>query len=109
MPTSATINWAGQSGKAYVHWIYPLGTVFDPVAGNYVFAKEVTPNHWSPVYIGQTSDLSVRFDNHHALQCAKRNGATHVHVHRNDNEKQRLGEEMDLIHHWSPSCNIVGT
>lgn len=108
MTDEATINWVGQSGKDYKHWIFPLSASFKPVGGNYIFAKETQPGYWSPVYIGQTSDLSERFDNHHAMVCAKRNGATHIHAYSNDNEKQRLAEEMDLIGHWNPTCNVVG-
>ena len=108
MADEATIYWTGQSGKKYQHWIYDLNISFKPGAGIYIFAKETKPHSWSPVYIGQTSDLSERFDNHHAMKCALRNGATHIHAHSNDNENRRLEEEMDLIEHWSPTCNLVG-
>jgi hypothetical protein len=44
-------------------------------SGNYIFAKEVTPGHWLPVYVGQTSNLGERFDSHHKIATAKRLGA----------------------------------
>lgn len=34
------INWPGKSGEQYQYWIYPIGTAFKEVPGNYVFAKE---------------------------------------------------------------------
>lgn len=102
----ATITWTGKSGTGYKYWIYPLGTSFRAEPGNYVFAKESTPNRWLPLYVGQTGDLSERFDGHHKLDCAKRKGATHVHVHiNNGGEQTRLNEEADLVASWSPPCN----
>ena len=101
-----TILWEGKSGKTYKYWIYPFGQTFSVAPGNYIFAKQTGPNPWIPIYIGETSDLSERFDNHHAMPCIKRNGATHIHVHRNDDgEKVRRAEEADLIAKWNPACN----
>lgn len=105
-----TILWEGKSGKKYKYWIYPIGQEFNAVPGNYIFAKQPKPNEWTPIYIGETSDLSERFDNHHAMACIKRNGATHIHVHRNDGgEKARRAEEADLISKWDPPCNRQGS
>lgn len=100
-----TINWPGQSTKEYTHTIYPVGTAFNDVGGNYIFARESSPNKWSPVYIGQTSSFKDRFSDHHKADCVKRNGATHIHVHQNSSENARLAEERDLIARWNPVCN----
>lgn len=100
-----TIEWEGASGKKYKYLIYPLGTKFMPVGGNYIFAKETTPHTWSPVYIGETGDLSTRFDAHHKAACIAKNGATAIHVHRNDSHADRLAEEADLLAKWNTSCN----
>ena len=99
------IQWEGKSGTRYNYWIFPIGYEFASVGGNYVFAKQTRPGSWTPVYIGQTSDLSERFDKHHKMACIKRNGATHIHVHRNDVERARLAEETDLLRKWTTSCN----
>lgn len=102
----ATIHWAGISGKTYQYWIYPIGTDLSETPGNYVFAKEISPNRWTPVYIGETADLSERFDNHHKMPCIKRNGATHIHAHKSpENRTVRLAEETDLVNKWHPVCN----
>lgn len=101
-----TIEWRGASGKSYKYWIHRLPPNFSPVPGNYIFAKEVSPGKWKPIYIGQSDDLSERFDNHHKADCIARNGATHIHAHKNAaGETSRLAEEADLVKRWSPICN----
>ncbi len=100
------IVWTGASGVQYKYWIYPLSTTFKASPGNYAFSKETKPGYWSPLYFGQTKDLSERFDNHHKLDFAIRCGATHIHVHvNNSGESMRLNEESDLIKKWNPHCN----
>lgn len=106
IPEAPTINWAGQSGKTYKHWIYPIGTPFAESPGNYVFARETKPGHWVPCYIGQTENLNQRLGNHEKEACAKRMGATHIHAHTNSGgETLRRAEEKDLIAKWKPPCN----
>lgn len=107
MADLGTITWTGQSGKEYKYWIYDIGTTFTKAPGNYIFARKTETGTFSPIYMGQTEDLSERFDNHHKMPCIKKNGATHIHIHRNDNEKDRLAEESDLIAKWkrTSTCN----
>ncbi len=101
-----TIMWEGQSGKSYEYWIYRLPPNFDAKPGNYIFAREVSPGRFSPVYIGETNDLSQRFDNHHKAQCIEDKGATHIHAHVNSGgEALRRAEEADLVARWKPTCN----
>lgn len=100
-----TVQWPGASGSRYTYWVYPIDTPFTPAPGNYVFAKLVN-GFWSPVYIGETADLSERFQYHHARPCINLNGATHIHAHRNFGGQQaRLNEETDLRHNYTTSCN----
>ena len=104
--TVTTIDWPGQSGKTYRHWVYPLPPNFSEEPGNYIFAKKTSQGRWTPVYIGQTDNLGERFDDHHKAACIKHNGATHIHAHRNHGGKSaRLTEEDDLLAKWSPPCN----
>jgi predicted GIY-YIG superfamily endonuclease len=102
---AATINWAGKSGTTYKYWIHPIGTTFKEVGGNYIFAKEVEPNRWVPMYVGLTNNLSVRLSNHEKEREAKQKGATHIHAHTAEQEEARLAEELDLCRHWKPPCN----
>lgn len=57
------------------------------------------------LYVGQTDDLSSRFDGHHKQRCFDRNGKTHIAIMREDSEKNRLRIESDLITKYTPTCN----
>lgn len=61
---------------------------------------------YSILYIGQTGNLSERFDNHHQAQCFNRNGKTHVAVRGEGSEQRRLAIETDLIRKYQTSCNL---
>ena len=100
------IYWEGKSRAKYGYWIHSIGTEFTDAAGNYIYAKQTQPGHWSPVYIGQTTRLRDRLADHEKEACALRNGATHIHTHTTPGgEAERLNEESDLIDIWSPVCN----
>jgi hypothetical protein len=106
MPDDNTIKWVGKSGREYLYWIYKLGATFDAVPGNYIFAKSVPDNKLRAIYIGQTSNLSERFDNHERMPCIRRNGADYICAHKsNESEKGRCAEESDLIANYDPCCN----
>ena len=60
--TDVTIDWAGKSGQTYRYWVYPIGTPMQAKGGNYIFAKEIERGRFVPIYIGQTADLDLRFD-----------------------------------------------
>ena len=101
-----TTEWIGQSGRSYTYWVHPIGTELKNSPGNYVYAKTGFLGGWQPIYIGQTEDLSERFDHHHMAVCIQREGATHIHAHVNDSGQEvRLTEETDLIAHHGPPCN----
>lgn len=106
MADERTIQWEGQSGRSYKHWIYTIGTSFQDKGGNYIYAKETKPKHWVPVYIGE-GNLADRsdLDDHHKAGCIRRNGATHIHAHLNSDEQDRLAEERDLVERLKPVCN----
>lgn len=101
------IDWTGFSGKTYQYEILSIDSIFNAVPGNYIFAKEVSPGYWRPIYIGESGNLKQRLTPfHHKWQCAIRNGATHIHAHVNYNgELVRRTEESDLISYWQPDCN----
>jgi len=63
--------------------------------GNYIFTK-TTNNIWVPIYIGQ-GDLNDRTNDSTHYGCAVGKGATHVHVHLNPKEEDRIAEEQDLL------------
>ncbi len=101
-----TILWPGASGTEYKYWIYPIGCKLAAKPGNYIFAKEVSPGRYIPIYTGETGNLSERFDGHHKAGCINSQGATHIHAHLNNGgQNARRAEEGDIVHKWSPTCN----
>jgi hypothetical protein len=90
----------------YTYAVHQIGAPLGSRPGNYIFARETTPGEWQPVYIGETGDLGEQFDNHRAMSCITRAGATHIHIHGNNaGVDGRRQEEGDLIRRWSPPCN----
>ena len=108
MEDERIIMWSGISGKEYKYWIYPIGMSFNPVVGNYIFAKETKPNTWTPIYVGETDNLQRRLtSNHEKTPCVKRYGGTHVHTHTSsDDDTVRRNEEADIRDKWNPPCNL---
>lgn len=100
------IDWKCQSDKIYRYWIYTLDMEFEAMPGNYIFSRRSLETKHTAIYIGQTSDLSERFDQHHQMPCIKRHGATHICVHQSDvNEQVRMLEEKDIVKKYDPVCN----
>ena len=106
MAEHGTITFKGKSGEGYKYWIYDLSDTHAAVPANYIFVKETKPNSFRPIYIGETEDISDRFDNHHKMPCIKRNGASHLCAHKSSADKKvRCAEEADLVANYSPICN----
>jgi hypothetical protein len=106
------IIWNGASGTGYRYAVYPRHPQGIPAKtlGNYIYTKVVN-NVWVPIYVGQ-GDLSERVTkNHHRITCIDSKGATHVHMHLNPKEADRLAEERDLLAGHSDAytpkgCNV---
>ncbi len=106
MVSEGRINWEGRSGKAYEYHIYPLNEKHDAVPANYLFARKTEKGTFTPIYAGETGDISERFDNHHKMPCIKREVATHLCTHKGSRDKStRQQEESDIIDRWKPPCN----
>ncbi len=105
-PSPALISWLGQSGKEYQYEAYPLDASFQPLPGNYIYAKQAEDGSWTPIYIAQTRGLHQRLEGHVRLDDASANGATHLHAHYcSAGQAARCTEERDLILRWQPVCN----
>lgn len=105
-PSSALIGWPGRSGKEYSYEIFPLDASFQPLPGNYIYAKQNEEGQWVPIYIAQTRDLHQRLEGHVRLDDAVQNGATHLHAHYcAAGQAARCSEERDLLLRWQPVCN----
>lgn len=105
MAAEDRVTVTGQSGTKYDFEVYLWGASFSPVGGLYLVLKKQTGNY-SILYIGQTGDLSERFDYHHQAQCFNRNGKTHIAVRVEASEQKRLVIETDLIRNYKTSCNL---
>ena len=102
------ISWSGESGTEYLYEVYPIGTPFRPLSGNYIYARQSEDGSWIPIYIAQTRDLHQRLEGHVTVDEAIANGATHVHIHYcTAGQAARCTEERDLILRWQPVCNDV--
>jgi len=96
----------GGSGTEYKYWIHRLPQSFKAFAGNYIFAKETKPGKYTPIYIGEAEDLSVCFDDHHAMSRIEKAGATHILAHTTTlGFLTRRDEQIDLIDKYDPACN----
>jgi len=98
--------WPGQSGKEYQYEIFPIETVFRPLPGNYIYARQDEDGNWVPLYVAQTRDMHQRLEGHEKLQDSLEAGATHIHAHyTTTGQASRCSEERDLIERWAPPCN----
>lgn len=105
---SCSCSWLGLSGNEYQYEIFPFETEFQPLPGNYIYARQTEDGDWVPIYIAQTRDLHQRLEGHVRLDDAIANGATHLHAHYcSAGQAARCTEERDLIKRWQPVCNEV--
>lgn len=102
-------QWVGKSGQKYRYSVHMYGTVFGPGPGNFVFARELRPGKYLPVYFGETGDLSEPLGDQAVVECIRQQRVTHIHVrHGSDREEVRRAERSDLVAEWSPRCNSAG-
>src|SRR4051812_34485765 len=90
----------GKSGNQYPFELYSLQTSFNPLGAVYIFLSGT-----SPVYVGETGDLSDRFDAHHKADEIRRHRADRIGVLVENDPERRLQIEADLLagYHWP--CN----
>lgn len=105
MAPGKSVTAAGKSGQKYEFGVYPWGTTFRSLGAVYLVLKQAPNGNYDVLYVGQTGDLSERFDDHHKEHCFDRNGKTHIAVHLEGTEQRRLLKESDLISNYNPSCN----
>ena len=106
MVRTATIIWRGISGQNYEYELRPIGSTLPKAPGNYVLCRRGSDGRYSAIYAGETSDLSGRFDSHHAMPCIERNRATHIsyRVHYGGKDARQT-EEKDIRARYNPPCN----
>jgi hypothetical protein len=109
MAKIGTLTLTGASGNQYSFNVYPTDTGFKSMGAVYYISKRIekedgTGTH-TKIYIGQTGDLSERFDSHHKESCFKKHNANCVSILQESSEKTRLEIEGDLIEAYTPPCN----
>lgn len=110
MAKHGTITFTGASGKKYEFTAYAWDTQFKKGFGAVYFItkrRQNTDGGYSHmrIYVGQTDDLSTRFDNHHKENCFRRNNANCKCIFGEQNEDKRLAIENDLLRNYNPTCN----
>lgn len=110
--TLAKINdatFTGQSGTKYSFNVYPMDQAFKAVGGVYAVTRRYKNSNGGYsheiIYVGETGDLSTRFNDHHKADCFTRHKANAICTHRDDDEDSRLSKEGDLIKKHNPPCN----
>jgi hypothetical protein len=107
MEEVGTIYWTGKSGCKYKYEIYAVGQLFTPVPGNFIFAREISPHQWLPVYIGETVRMNELFEMSDWWRCILRYNATHIHVHESVTDlRKRCAEVSDLLAKYKAPCNV---
>ena len=109
MTKLGTLTLKGASDQTYDFTVYSYDTEFNAVGAVYeITRRQEKPeggyNH-TAIYIGETSDLSTRFDGHHKEDCFVQHNANCKCIHLDDAEDSRRAKEADLIDNFSPTCN----
>lgn len=109
MAKLGTVDFTGESGTVYEFNVYPIDTDFKAMGAVYFFTVRLKKGdghtHAAKIYVGQTGDLSTRFDDHHKMPCIEREGATCICILAEKSEEARLEIESDLIAAYNPKCN----
>lgn len=100
------LTFTGQDGKKFKFQVYPKNTTFRSIPALYAFmARRKTDGRYIVLYIGQTADLSTRFNNHHKWAEATRNGFEYIGVCTGVTLGSLDRDEKNLIAFYRPRCN----
>ncbi len=105
MKRITTLTFTGQDGKKYSFRVFPKDTQFKSIPALYAFVGRHVDGRYFVVYIGQTTDLSTRFDNHHKWAEATRNGFEFIAVCPEVTLLDLDDDEKNLIAYYRPRCN----
>ena len=110
MAKYGTVRYTGQSGQEYEFTAYSNDTEFKEGYGAVYFVTNRHSNNkdgysHTRIYIGQTGDLSERFDDHHKADCFASHNANCICILGEASKPNRLSIEKDLIDNYNPPCN----
>jgi len=101
-----TVTSVGASGGRYSFDVYSWGQAFRALGGVYLVLRRTANGNYDVLYVGQTGDLSERFDQHHKQGCFDRNQRTHIGILLEGSEQRRLAIEQDLLGNYKTVCNF---
>lgn len=110
-----TITIQGMSGTNYIFNVYgftyfsDLVDTFKSISALYAFTRRF-PQGMSfthdLIYVGETRDLSTRFNNHHKENCIMNGSANCICIHSfYGTELERLAAETDILNAFDLPCN----
>jgi len=102
----ATVIWT-VGGRTYEFQLHPIGTVYLPVPGLYIFCRLAANGRWDPLYVGETSNMQDRLtQSHHHWDRVIAAGATHICTLRVVGDSSlRLNLETLFRMHLNPPIN----
>jgi hypothetical protein len=100
------ITWQGYSDKEYAYAIYPVTeNHFLNFPGSFIFTHINEDDTFLPLYVAHTLHLQHTISSIKKLEMFRQHGLSHIHIHVNWSDSDRLAEVKDLIHAWNPPCN----
>lgn len=114
---NTTITIKGMSGTNYIFNVYgftkfsDLMDAFKSIPAIYAFTRRFSNNFMSYthdlLYVGETEDLSTRFDNHHKQDCIVRCSANCICIHSfQGTQTERRAAEADILNAFDFPCNV---
>ena len=113
--TGKRLTLNGISGNQYIFDLYTfdsfseLNNAFLARAAVYLFTRRRVTNEGFThdlVYLGETGDLSTRFDSHHKEQCISSHFANCIGIHGvSSSDKDRKSIEADILAAYDFPCN----
>lgn len=110
-----TVTIKGMSGTDYIFNVYgftkfsDLVNAFNNIQALYAFSRRLFNGQYythNLIYVGETGDLSSRFNNHHKENCIMKQCANCICIHSfHGTEKARLAAESDILNAFDLPCN----
>ncbi|HLI10234.1 MAG TPA: hypothetical protein VKY65_01425 [Alphaproteobacteria bacterium] len=108
MTTATKQTLHDEHNNQHEFWVHEIGVDYKAIGGVYVFARD-DGTKWTIIYIGETDSFHRRLndevENHHRIDCIRRNKATHILTLAVSDDQKRLDLETSLRHRYDPVCN----
>ncbi len=109
MAKLSILTLKGASGQTYDFEVYSYDSDFNALGAVYAITRRTQKNDGNYkhtlIHIGETGDLSTRYNGHHNEDCFFQHNANCTCIHLDDDENSRLATKADLIAKYNPRCN----